>query len=614
MTNNLAASSGVQSGMHWLGPPGRPLFAWLDLPDDNQVVGAAILCPSMGLEAAYSVRALRQLALRLAASRWAVLRFDYAATGDSFGTWNDEDLVTTWRDGVREAIGYARALETPRVAVVGLRIGATLCAAELSGGAGVDDLVLWDPCATGKAFLREQRALWAFRRSQAIEWGILREGEAWGSGEVNEDGSFEAPGAPFTAQTVSDLQNLAISPEDRALASRELVLAREGRKLDAMLAARRGLSHVEFSEIGGQDLLLDADAITPEPTLRRIIEWLSETTGPFARVEIQKRPAAAIHRRDGRRDVLERPLDIGPAHLFGILSEPADAVVKPGATIVFLNVGRIGHQGPARLWVELARSWSSEGLRCLRVDMGGLGDSPTRPQRTENVEFPADALDDIRDVRNAVAAEFGTGVVLVGLCSGGYHAIEAALDEPVASVCVINPALATYRWSEQPYRRFEPNQGDGSQRRAARNDTRPWVSRLMVRLAPLKGVARKIPGARWILKRFLVTASPARMFERLVKSGVPILVVAGQEEARRLSQGEDRRIRTLTRSGAFRMEVVPGLEHTLLERTGRDRVSDILHAWIFDTGDDNAAYSRQHPGSRKSTGQFTSAETDPVRS
>jgi hypothetical protein len=136
----------------------------------------------------------------------------------------------------------------------------------------------------------------------------------------------------------------------------------------------------------------------------------------------------------------------------------------------------------------------------------------------------------------------------------------------------------------------------------------------MVRLARLKGVARKIPGARWILKRFLVTASPARMFERLVNSGVPILVVAGHEEARRLSQGEERRIRTLTRSGAFRMEVVPGLEHTLLERTGRDYVSEILHAWIFGTGDDNAAHFRPDAGSQKSTGQFASAETDPVRS
>jgi hypothetical protein len=102
------------------------------------------------------------------------------------------------------------------------------------------------------------------------------------------------------------------------------------------------------------------------------------------------------------------------------------------------------------------------------------------------------------------------------------------------------------------------------------------------------------------------------MFERLAKSGIPILVVAGNEEGRRLSQGEERRIGNLNRSGAFRMEVVPGLEHTLLEQTGRESVSDILHAWIFGTDDDRAAHFRPDAGSQKSIGQLESAESDPV--
>jgi alpha-beta hydrolase superfamily lysophospholipase len=564
----------------------------------------------MGLEAAYSTRALRDLAARLAANGWVVLRLDYAATGDSSGTWTDQDLVETWRKNVREAIEYVRALGPPRVAVVGLRIGATLAAAEVGDGTGVDDLVLWDPCVTGKAFLREMRALWAFRRNQAVSWGILGEGEEWGSGEAPEDGSFEAPGAVFSAQTVSDLQNLAISPGEGALASRELVLIREGRKLHATLAARRGLPHTEFSETGGQDLLLDADAITPEPTFDRIVAWLDESAGQPVPVELPEPTFTAIHRRDGRRDVVERPLEIGPTRLFGLLSEPADMLVRSGPTVIFLTVGRIGHQGPTRLWVELARSWSSEGVRCMRLDISGLGDSPTRPQRTENVEFPLDALDDLRNIRRFVAAEFGDDMVIVGLCSGGYHAIEAALDEPVTSVCLINPALAAYRWNDPPYRRFEPEQGEGDQKQHVWGATRPWVSRLMVRLSPLQGVARKTPGARWVLKRFLVTESPASMLESLEKSGVAVLLVAGSEETRRLFQGEERRIRALTHSSAFRMEVIPGLEHTLLERSGRERVADLLYDWVVVPGGDDATRIRRDALPQKPTGQLASAEGD----
>jgi alpha/beta superfamily hydrolase len=612
MTTEVALSTGVKSVALWLGPSESPLFSWLDLPIDNSVVGAAVLCPAMGLEAAYSARALRDLAHRLAASRWAVLRVDYAGMGDSSGTWTDPDLVAGWRHGVREAIEYARSLEAPRVAVLGLRIGATLAAVELADAAGVDDLVFWDPCVTGKAFLREQRALWAFRRDRAVQWGILREGDTWGSGESNDDGSFEAPGAMFSAETVSDLQTLAISPNEPGLASRELVLTREGRKLDRILAERRAQSHVEFAEIGGQEVLFDAEAITPEPTLQRIVSWLNEATGRMTRVEEPKPSAHATHRMVGRPTVLERPLAIGPTRLFGMLSEPEETPSRSVPTVIFLNTGRIGHQGPARLWVDLARLWSSEGVRCLRLDLNGLGDSPTRPERTENVEFPADGLEDLRDVRRVVTSEFGPDIVLVGLCSGGYHAIEAALDEPVVSVCVINPALTYYRWTQQPYRRFEPGKNEGFEDRQAWGATRPWVNRVMNRLEPLRGAARKLPGGWWILKRALVTASPARMFDRLTQSGVRVLVVAGSEETRKLCQGEGGRYRALARKDSFRFDTIPGLEHTLLERTGRDQVSELLHSWVFGPGVDMAPHIQSDARRQKSARHLESAESDPA--
>ncbi len=128
------------------------------------------------------------------------------------------------RHCVRACAGRAR------VAVVGLRIGATLAAAELARGGEVDDLVLWDPHATGRAFLREQRAFWAFLRSQAMEWGLLGEGEQWGSGGVVDDGAMEGPGVVFSAETVAALEPLTIDPGDRRLASRELVLARRGQE------------------------------------------------------------------------------------------------------------------------------------------------------------------------------------------------------------------------------------------------------------------------------------------------------------------------------------------------------------------------------------------------
>jgi hypothetical protein len=569
-------SDRVASAPLWLGPPARPLFCWLDLPDDGQVEGLAVICPSMGLESVYSSRALRELAQRLAASRWGALRLDYPGTGDSAGTWTDPGLVEDWLDAVRAGIEYARTLGAPRVSVVGLRLGTTLAAAELDRGGGVDDLVLWDPCATGRAYLREQRALWAFLRDQATEWGILGEDEAWGSGEVGEDGSLEAPGTMFSAATVSALEALAIA--GGGLASRELVLARQGRRLDRALSARRALPHVESVEVGGQEDLLQVHATTPEETVSRIVSWLTDAPGPAVRLDRPEPQAAALHRAAGQPGVLERPVELGPARLFGMFSEPEHGADPATPTVIFLNAGRMGHQGPARLWVDLARSWAAAGMRCLRVDLSGIGDSPTRPGRTELVEFPADALVDLDDIRGAVAAHGNGDIAFVGVCSGAYHAIESALRAPVASVSAINPVLTFDRWREQPYRRFDPAEGSpGPDDREVPGATRPWTTRLMARLAPLRKMTRWMPDSGWwLLNRLLVPARPAQTLGRLADSGVDVLVIAGPGEARLLTRSDRRAFRALVGTGRLRLETVPNLEHSLLERTGRDRVAELL--------------------------------------
>jgi dienelactone hydrolase len=80
----------------------------------------------------------------------------------------------------------------------------------------------------------------------------------------------------------------------------------------------------------------------------------------------------------------------------------------------------------------MARSWAAQGVRVLRVDLGGLGDSPTRQGRQPDVVYPAEAIEDVVDAARFIAPEDPEGVVLVGLCSGGYHALEGALLPLVA--------------------------------------------------------------------------------------------------------------------------------------------------------------------------------------
>jgi hypothetical protein len=572
----------VDSVPLWIGTPERPLFAWLDVPDDGLVAGAAVICPSMGLEAAYSARTMRTLAHRLAGARWAALRLDYAATGDSVGSWTDPDLVDEWLGNIRFAIDSVRALGAPRVGIVGLRLGATLAAAELARGGPIDDLVLWDPCPTGKAYLREQRALYAFRRQMAVEWGIATKEEAESGGAVNDEGLVEAPGAVFSAATVAALEPVAISGGDRALASRELVLGRPDKRLGRTVEEHLKLPHVESSAMAGQDALFGELQEPPLPTLDRIVSWLSEGNGPVGSLVRPERAPSAVHRAPGRAAVRERVISIGPARLFGVVTEPEGGIDPAAPTIVFLNVGLIGHPGPGRLWVELARANAATGrVRCLRVDLSGLGDSPTRPGRQEVRALPPDAPLDLGDIHEAATAG-GAPLIVMGVCSGADHAMEMALAAPVASICVINPALFFMRWG---------GQDDASQSEADTQSvqdepetwgaTGPLLSRAMARLEPYRRLTRYIPAPGWwIVKRWLMTSSPVRTMEHLVQTGADVLLVVGSGEARRVYRGEQHRLHTLIARGGVHLETVPDLDHSLLERTSHDRVAELFSAYV----------------------------------
>ena len=575
MTAQGPLVTGVESVPLWIGSSDRPLFAWLDLPDDGLVVGTAVVCPSMGLEAAYSTRAFRDLAHRLARARWAALRFDYAATGDSVGSWTDPGLVAEWLGNVRLAIDFARGLGAARVGVVGMRLGATLAAAELARGEPVDDVVLWDPCASGRSFLREQRALAAFRRELEVEWGMRAEDPAPTALEANPDGLVEAPGAVFSSATAGDLGALAIARDDGVLASRELVLPREGRRPERAIAARLSMPHVESLEITGQEALFGERPVTPVPTLERIVSWFSEPGGPLGRVARPEGPPAAVHRALDRPGVRERAVVLGPLGLFGMVSEPEHELTASAPTVLFLNAGVINHQGPGRLWVELARACAAgAAVRCLRVDLNGIGESPTRPGGTELRNFPDGANLDMEDIRSALTVD-GSKLMLLGVCSGADHAMEMALAAPVASLWVINPALSFLQWGE--------DEEAAAVAERAEEDRQTWgasgalLSRAMARLERFRGLTRWIPTPGWwFVKRWLMTSSPGRTLERLVHSGVHVVVVVGGGEARRVYRGEQHRLHGLVAGGGLHIETVPDLDHSLLERTSHDRVAGLF--------------------------------------
>src|SRR5262245_54172711 len=137
------------------------LFAWHHPARPSVRRGAAVvLCPSIGGEFVAAYRVWRCLAEQLAGLGFDVVRFDYEGTGDSFGALEESDRINGWFHNIERALSTARHLTgSSHVALVGLRIGATLAAHAAAALGGVDRLVLWSPCMSGRAYIRELKAL-----------------------------------------------------------------------------------------------------------------------------------------------------------------------------------------------------------------------------------------------------------------------------------------------------------------------------------------------------------------------------------------------------------------------------------------------------------------------
>jgi pimeloyl-ACP methyl ester carboxylesterase len=133
----------------------------------------------------------------------------------------------------------------------------------------------------------------------------------------------------------------------------------------------------------------------------------------------------------------ETPLAFGRAHrLFGLLTEPVGAAAGP--VVILLNAGLIHHVGPRRLHVHLARRLAGRGLRVLRVDLSGIGDSESRRDGLSAVDG---LLSDVAEAMDALAARLhAREFILFGICSGAKIAFQSAKrDRRVAGTVLIDP-------------------------------------------------------------------------------------------------------------------------------------------------------------------------------
>ncbi len=587
----------------WFGPEESPLFGLLSVPGP-EIRGAVVLCPPLGREHTSAYLTFAQLAARLAEVGLLAFRFDYRSTGDSFDRVGQQSGVVGLMDDVRHAVDFVRGLGATSISLVGMRVGALL--AGLTGALEpFDSLVLWDPCTSGRSFVREQRML------------SLRIQAASRSNVAPDD----IPGFLLPADLLRELSMLEFDESTAALAARVLLLTRVDQPAKRALVDRLSLPNVDHRKVTGQAELLDMPTplqVVPTDTLATIVGWLDEVM-PEERQRVNLPGSAEMagtvglnpmavppHDDEVRTPIVERAVRLGPLNLFGISTEPKATAAGP--VCLFVSVANEHRIGPGRLWVELSRRLAGAGLRCIRLDLSGVGDSRARGSSPPDV-YPYSAVEDIVDVAHALAPETPSNVVLFGLCSSGYHVLEAATILAPCGVCALNPAVS--------FPAPEMEGGGPVDPRRKFFLPEPHLATTANKLTSIRWLERRVPLIRWLGSRFPIAtmrtrrilrstldklgvphrsfawwlgtrlggpkSAPGKGLADLVLSGSNVLLICGSEEMRPFRHASDYPRLRFAKTGHLQLEVISALDHALRRPKDRDEVSDL----VLD-------YARQH--------------------
>ena len=326
----------------WFGDPEPPLPGWLSAPADGRARGGVVLCPPMGEEGALGAPHLPP-AGRVAWPRRAWWRCASTTTAPATppGPWPTRTGSTAWQDSVVAARALpARARRPPRSPAVGMRLGATLAASVAPAPAPRCrlSLVLWDPCVSGRLFLRESEALHAF-------------GEDATPRPRPDDGLRHTPGFQYDAATAARAARPRPRPRSTpsiALAGRVLLLSRDDRPGPPPASTR-----------------LEQRGRRADPRRR-------PRPAPPARPEAQRRARAAARRRRHRR--VARPRAPRPSRSRSTLPPPG-----PDAGVVL---------GAARPAAGRACRCASAPSRLGDVGLAGVVVEPARRSRPAAADRP----------------------------------------------------------------------------------------------------------------------------------------------------------------------------------------------------------------------------------
>jgi pimeloyl-ACP methyl ester carboxylesterase len=577
----------------FIGPAERRVFAWYHAPAASAARDAAVvLCGPIGSESTGFPRAIRHWAEGLAAAGFATVRFDYHGFGDSAGAPGDSDRLRAWLDSIGDAIAYARAASgASRVILAGVRLGGTLAMAAAAERGDVDALLLWVAFPTGRAYLREGRAF-----TQLMGAALDAEHHPLPAG------AEQIGGLMLTAETIEALD--AFDPlAGKRLSIPTLLIPRDASSTDAALT--RSLTaagaEIEREVVDGYAVVMTEPHQSQVPTafIGMTVDWLrarfDAPLGDAARAHAAPDAGAVVWQpaeHDVHRSaVVESPVHVaGDRRLFGIASAPAGGE-RRATGILLLNAGSVSHVGPNRVYVDFARRWASHGYTVIRMDIGGIGDSPAPNSAEENQPYPAHVIGDIEAGLAELRSRGVERVVVAGLCSGAHATFHAGRElDSVDGMIVINPIVFYWKPSDPLDVGAWKTYVDSRYYKQSARSWRSWVrlaqGRVNVQHIASVGVRRSAEVLRAKLAAMFGGfrredpdgENAARDLSRIASSGTEVLLVfsEGDPGLDFLTLRYGAELRKLEHARWFELVVIDHADHTFTAFDARRRASDIV--------------------------------------
>ena len=434
-TGDQSMGPGIRRTPLWFPSAHRTLWGWLhQLPDESYARGeAVVICNPVGHELVHAYRSIRHLADGLAKSGFSVLRFDYSGTGDSTGDQLDDGIVDCWLADVRSAVQLMRErFGVHPVHLLGVRNGALFAASSLAVANIDGSLILWDPIASGKRFVRELKAnsrLAYFKSSPDL---------------------LEAAGFPYSIEMQERLASMDINASVDGSDLPILLVTREEQpdKRLAQALGDRCPGFVQVATPGFEAMLIEPHKTqVPFDGIAAVADWLGgrpRGTNVSQPVTVTNEPSQLLSAEEG--DIVETAVEIGVSSMFGIYCRPAAGSATSRPVVLFGNAGSNYRIGPNRLYVTLSRKLARAGYASIRYDLPNIGDGLKYPHAEENRPYPMKAVEYITEVIDFARSEMQhDAAILTGFCSGATQAFAAALAQHPTSalveIMVVNPKV-----------------------------------------------------------------------------------------------------------------------------------------------------------------------------